>query len=241
LLRSKTFVFGAVAVFAAILVLSGYSALVNSQTSQNLVLPCTIVTTGNAWQGNLTFGTSHVDSTTGQTNGYLVVMNTTNGYVSYYQQSDASYGVAKNVGLNTVMFQGGPILGGANAEPEQATSFWNYLTNATVEFPNVIGHHDVDYDPVNNTFLTFTDYVMQVGNNLTLFDKIVLLDATGNVLWSWDTYTHIPLSEADPFNLTATYNGATVIDFVHANALLWDYNDGIIYLNSRHTQHVLRY
>lgn len=224
-----------VLILVTLLILSGCFKFVSTEASQSLVLPCTIATTGNAWQGNLTFGVSYTNSTINQTIGYLVVMNTTNGNVSYFQQSDAGYGVAKNVGLNTVMFQGGQVLGGANTEPEQATSFWNYLTNATVTFPNVIGHHDVEYDPVNNTFLTFTDYTMQVGNTQTLFDKIVLLDATGNVLWSWDTYGHIPLSEADPFNLTATYNGVTAIDFTHSNALVWDYNDSIIYLNCRHT------
>ncbi|HTY76115.1 MAG TPA: aryl-sulfate sulfotransferase [Candidatus Nanoarchaeia archaeon] len=233
--KAKVFVFIVAVVLTVILVISEYPSFVNSQTAQSLVLPCTVVTTGNAWQGNLTFGVSTTNSTSGITTAYLVIMNTTNGAVSYYQQSAAGYGVAKNVGLNTVMFQGGPVLGGANSEPEQDTSFWNFVTNTTVEFPNVFGHHDVDYNPVNNTFLTLTDYVIQLGNNTFLFDKIVELDSSGNILWSWDTYSHIPLTEADPFNLTATYNGVTVIDFAHSNALVWDYKNGIVYLNCRHT------
>ena len=82
------------------------------------------------------------------------------------------------------------------------------------DFPNVTSEHDIQYDPVNNTFLTLQDYVRQVGNNSILLDRIVQVDANGNVLWSWDTYDHIPLSEASPFNETApTVNGQTVDGF----------------------------
>jgi Arylsulfotransferase (ASST) len=108
-------------------------------------------------------------------------------------------------------------------------------TNTTQDFPNVISHHDLQYDPVNNTFLTLQSYVRQVGNNTYLFDKILQVDQYGNVIWSWDTYTHIPLSEASTFNETSTLNGQTLIDFSHANSLDWDYNNSIIYLNLRCT------
>ena len=84
-------------------------------------------------------------------------------------------------------------------------------------------------------FSSLQDYVRQVGDNSILFDKIVQVDPNGNVLWSWDTYDHIPLSEASPFNETSVVNGQTVEDFTHANTLDWHYNDSIIYLNARNT------
>ena len=121
------------------------------------------------------------------------------------------------------------------AAPTYETHFWNLSTGAIEDFPNVIGEHDIQYDPVNNTFLTLQQYVQPVGNNLYLIDQIVELDANGNVLWTWNSYDHIPLSDASPFNETTTLNAQTVIDFIHANTLDWDYNDGIIYLNSRAT------
>ena len=55
------------------------------------------------------------------------------------------------------------------------------------------------------------------------------------MFWSWDFYNDLPLSEADPFNNTSTLNGQTLIDFTHANALLWDYNDSVIYVNIRNS------
>ena len=50
-----------------------------------------------------------------------------------------------------------------------------------------------------------------------------------------ELHQYISISEASPFNETATYNGQTVYDFLHANSLEWDYNNSIIYLNSRAT------
>ena len=200
-------------------------AMIQQAAAQEFALPCTIVTYGNAWDGILAFGL----------NNYLVVMRTNGTLLDLRTSSTGGYGVAKNIAQDTLLFQGEPQLGGPNTAPTYATHIWNVTSNMTQDFPYVVGHHDVEYDPVNNTFLTFQSYVKDVGNNSILFDKIVQLDSAGNVLWSWDTYDHLPLSEADPFNLTSTLNGQTVIDFTHANALEWDYNDSIIYINVRHT------
>ncbi len=152
-----------------------------------------------------------------------------------YHTSKRRYGVAKNNATDSLLFQGEPQVDGATTAPIYATHIWNFTSNSIQSFPNVTGHHEIDYDPVNNTFLTLQNYVRKVGNNSYLIDKIVQFDVSGNVLWRWDAYDYIPLSESDPFNLTSTLNGKTVIDFTHANSLIWDYNDSIIYLNIRNT------
>ena len=76
------------------------------------------------------------------------------------------------------MFFGEPQVGGAQLAPTYETHFWNLSTGTTADFPNVIGEHDIQYDPVNNTFLTLQQYVQPVGNNLYLIDQIVELDQT---------------------------------------------------------------
>ena len=226
---NKKIVFTAVMATALCLVLSSFSPIVHSETDSNFTLPCTINTTGNVWNGDIAFDLSN------ETVNALVVMNT-NGTLLNVRESSTSYGgSAYNIAPNTLIFQGEPQVGGAGSAPTFATHFWNFVTNATENFPNVIGHHDIQYDPVNNTFLTLQDYVRQVGTESVLFDKIVQLDPNGTVIWSWDTYNYIPLSEASPFNDTTTINGQTVEDFTHANDLDWDYNNGIIYLNLRNT------
>ncbi len=219
------------------LVFSSSLPLAHTQTSGGFTLPCTINTIGNAWAGEIAFGLFQTSLANGPTGSYLVVMNT-NGNLEYLRQtnaadiSDQSYEVVKNIAPDTLMFTGEPYLGGANTAPLFPVHIWNYVTNTTEDFPNVIGHHDIEYDPVNNTFLTLQDYVITVNGNPTLFDKIVEFNATGSILWSWDTY-NLPLSEADPYNLTSIINGTTVVDFTHANALYWDYNNSVVYLNVR--------
>jgi len=214
---------------ALCLVLFSFSPVVQSQNSNNFTLPCTIDTYGNAWNGELSFDLSG-------NNTYALVDMNTNGTVINVRQSTTSYGPTYNIAPNTLLFEGELQATDSNsAWPVWATHIWNLTSNTTQNFPNVLSEHDIQYDPVNNTFLTLQDYVRQVDNNSILMDKIVLVDANGNVLWSWDTYNNIPLSEASTFNETAKVNGQTVEDFTHANSLDWDYNNGIIYLNSRCT------
>ena len=202
--------------------------VVETTPAQNSALPFTVDTYGNAWDGIIAFGVSGPNGT-----NYLVIMDT-NGTLLDLRASSSGYGIVKNIAQNTFLFDGEPQLsGGAPIAPMWATHIWNVASNTTQDFPNVLSHHDVDYNPVNNTFLTLLDYVRQVGNNFYLMDKIVEVDAQGNALWTWDTYSHMSVSEADIFNDTSVYNGQPVIDFTHCNTLLWNYNDNTIYLNVR--------
>ena len=227
LTKTKKTIITAVIAATICLVLSSFSPIVQSETASNFTLPCTINTYGIAWDGDLAFELS------GTVNA-LVVMRT-DGTMLNLRESSSAYGVAYNIASDTLMFQGEPQVDGAGSAPTYATHIWNIATNATENFPNVIGHQDIQYDPINNNFLVLQDYVRVVGGNPILFDKIVQVDGTGNVLCSWDTYDHIPLSEASTFNETTAINGQTVEDFSHANSLDWDYNSGIVYLNLRCT------
>jgi hypothetical protein len=211
-----------------------FSPITNSQTS-NFALPCTITTTGTAWDGALVFDLSITNAAVaGGVGDYMVIMDT-NGNVLDLRSSSTTYGVAYEIASNTLFFQGEPQAGGAGTAPTYATHIWNLATGATTDFPNVISHHDLQYNPANNTFLTLQSYSRAIGNNSYLFDKILQVDASGNVLWSWDVYDHIPLREASTFNETTVFNGSPQIDFSHANSIDWDYNNSIVYLNLRCT------
>lgn len=231
----KIAVIAAVAV-AMVLLISSFSSTVQSQTDSNFTLPVTVNTYGNAWNGTLAFDLELSSSFVGAKGigNYMVVMDT-DGNLLNLRESSTAYGVVYNIAPDTLLFQGEPKVGGAGSAPTYATHIWNMATNTTEDFPNVISHHDLQYDPVNNTFLTLESYERDVGNNSYLFDRIVQVDADGNVLWTWDTYDHIPLTEASIFNETTVFNGQTLIDFSHANSLDWDYNNGVIFLNLRCT------
>lgn len=226
-------------VFLFIVSLLSCLVLVHAQTGTNFVVPCTISTYGSAWNGSITFGLFQFDpnSPTNATlvsGSYLIVM-TTNGQLQNMRHDNSlDYWVAKNTAQDTLMFLGEPSVFVAS-DPEAGVHFWNYVSNTTIDVTNVASHHDIEYNPINRTFLTLQDYIKQVGDNTILFDKIEKMSTDGTVLWTWDTYDHIPLSEADPFNATAVANGQTLIDLTHANALDWDYNHSAIYLNLRHT------
>jgi hypothetical protein len=206
---------------------------IHGQT-EAFTLPCTVSTTGSAWDGYLAFDLEYGSGFmgVGGYNNYFVVSDT-NGTVMCARASDSSYGAAWNIAPDTLMFMGEPQAGGAASAPLYATHFWNLSSGVTQDFPNVESEHDIQYDPINNTFLTLQQYIQPVGDNQYLIDKLVELDANGNTLWSWNPYDYLPLSDASPYNETSYYNGQTVIDFTHANTIVWDYNDSVIYVNFR--------
>jgi hypothetical protein len=190
-------------------------------------VPCKIDTLGAAWNGFLAFGLFEYDpfNTTSILHSYLVVMNTDGEVVAIREMNDSSYfGAVKEIGHDALMFQG---------EPGTTVHFWNYSSDVITNFPNVSGHHDAEYNPVNNTFLTLQNYVRDVNGSKVFFDKIVEFDAAGEVLWSWDTFDYIPISEACRCNDSWPVNGERVIDLTHANTVQWDYENEVVYLNLR--------
>ena len=205
---------------------------IGAVNGQGFVVPVQIQTFGDAWEGEITFGLWNFTAPSFNSlhNSFLVVMKTDGTLEHLRESTDFSYEAVKNIAQDTLMFAGEPALTAFS----EATNFWNYTSNTLVNFSNVIGHHDVEYNVINNTFLTLTFYVREVAGKQVEYDKIVEQDANGTILWSSDTYNYVPLSEACPFNHTTVINNQTVIDLTHANAIQWDYNNSVVYLNLRH-------
>ena len=205
---------------------------IGAVNGQGFVVPVQIQTFGDAWDGEITFGLWNFTAPSFNSlhNSFLVVMKTDGTLEHLRESTDFSYEAVKNIAQDTLMFAGEPALTAFS----EATNFWNYTSNTLVNFSNVIGHHDVEYNVINNTFLTLTFYVREVAGKQVEYDKIVEQDANGTILWSSDTYNYVPLSEACPFNHTTVINNQTVIDLTHANAIQWDYNNSVVYLNLRH-------
>jgi len=123
---------------AAILVLvfSSFTPLLSSAAIKGFTLPCTISTTGNAWNGETAFPLQAPNN-----NNYLVVMST-NGDVLNLREStgiDAYTGSIYDIGNNTLLFQGEPYVDGANSAPTGATHIWNLTTNTTEDSPMLLG------------------------------------------------------------------------------------------------------
>jgi hypothetical protein len=151
--------------------------------SASFTLPCTINTYGNAWNGTLAYGLLQFNAAGHGIDSHLVVMNT-DGQVSYLRSgSDSDYLLVKYVNTDWLLFTGEPGEPGGNAAFDMgATHILNLTSNVINDYLNVWGHHDIEYDPFNNTFLTLRDYVGDVNGTQVLFDEIVELNASGDVL-----------------------------------------------------------
>ena len=192
------------------------------------IVPCQIQTYGAAWEGTLVFGLfdNFSSSTLSSDRSYLVVMRTNGELVDLRQTNDASYWVVKQISADELLFLGEP---GAWI----GTHIWNLKSNGTTDLPDFGGHHDIEYNPDTNTFLTLVSYERNINGTNILYDKIVEYNATGAVLWSWDTYPRFKVDFACPFNDTWFFDGHWLPDLTHTNSLEWDYKQNIVYLNIR--------
>ncbi|MFX0209424.1 MAG: aryl-sulfate sulfotransferase, partial [Candidatus Hodarchaeota archaeon] len=108
---------------------------------------------------------------------------------------------------------------------------YNIQTKNTEVLPISPGHHDVEYNPITDTFLTvyFTHYGYYMDKPL-LFDDIYEHDRNGNVVWFWNSSIHIPFNETE-FTKEAFYER---FQWTHANTIFWDIEEHAIYYNCRH-------
>jgi hypothetical protein len=211
-----------------------HATTVADNQHDSFVVPIKIDTYGDAWSGYLAFGLWQFNSTDlSPLHSFLVVMNSKGQLLDIRRSNDIpTYWPVKYISPNTLMFMG---------EPDSlATHFWNMKTNKSTDFANVWGHHDIVFNPFTKTFLTLRDYVRVIDGRNVLMDKIVELNAAGDVLWSWDTYSdgHFGLNDECPCNDTTGPSSGylpaqTLIDLTHSNSLQWVFNENIIYINMR--------
>ena len=73
-------------------------------------------------------------------------------------------------------------------------------------------------------------------------DKIVEWDKnTKEIVWSWDTFEHFNMSDFD--EIGGTWNEAYFnlhYDWTHANAIIFDEQENVIYLSSRHLSRITK-
>ncbi|MHA1222226.1 MAG: aryl-sulfate sulfotransferase [Candidatus Heimdallarchaeaceae archaeon] len=109
-------------------------------------------------------------------------------------------------------------------------SFFNFYTNKTTVFL-ISGHHEYEYNPINNTIFTFESYEIIINKTNYLFDKIVEYDLSGQEIWQLDTRTFISYNQWCPYH--DTYGN--VNDITHSNTIFFDTEENMIYYNSRNT------
>ncbi|MFX0087241.1 MAG: aryl-sulfate sulfotransferase [Candidatus Hodarchaeota archaeon] len=90
-------------------------------------------------------------------------------------------------------------------------------------------HHDVEYNPVNNTFFILRRYDINVLGSIYRFDTIDEFDASGQLIWSLDTRSFISTDQWCPYH-DYSYE---VRDLTHSNTIFFDVEEDILYYNSR--------
>eukprot|EP00668_Euglena_longa_P013816 GGOE01017762.1.p1 GENE.GGOE01017762.1~~GGOE01017762.1.p1 ORF type:complete len:585 (+),score=152.84 GGOE01017762.1:120-1874(+) len=128
---------------------------------------------------------------------------------------------------------------------------WNLQTGAELLVrdplpPNKYAtfHHDIDYNPASRTFLGLYKYLHR---NSSAFDDRAVYDAfyevneAGGIVWEWDARREFPWDQHQREHWIHTGDCAQVwqlqkrdcIDWMHGNTLYWDFEDDMIYYNSR--------
>jgi len=125
---------------------------------------------------------------------------------------------------------------------------WNVETGRTVEVhfkPPGFLHHDIDYSPISQTFLTLHRYVNKKKNSPgynVLFDDIFEVNMEGKAIWHFNGSYHIPYIEGQ-WTAAGKHPDSDCVDFrvrwcrdhMHGNTVFWDQEENVIYYNAKHT------
>jgi hypothetical protein len=120
---------------------------------------------------------------------------------------------------------------------------WNYLTNDT-EFIDINdGHHDVEYNPITDTFMTiqgveFQEFEFEGELMPVVGDDIVEYDREGTELFRWDGNLTFPFVPEEFYLRNESRRGE--LDWMHSNSIYWDIDNDAIYMNVRHLDCVVK-
>ncbi|MGY5876993.1 MAG: aryl-sulfate sulfotransferase [Candidatus Thorarchaeota archaeon] len=113
--------------------------------------------------------------------------------------------------------------------------FWNWKTNATQFFSvptDWHSHHDIEYNPVTETFLVLERYdVDEYNGDPILQDRIVEYNKISQVVWEWNVWDHVPFNSTEYDIRGETWGNHA--DWSHSNTIFWEYEHDLVYLNIR--------
>ena len=69
-------------------------------------------------------------------------------------------------------------------------------------------------------------------------DRFIEIDSLGEIIWEWNAFDHISLSEYNPYYAEA-YNGTIEFDWTHSNSVLYDEISDAVYVSIRNLSRVV--
>jgi hypothetical protein len=158
--------------------------------------------------------------------GYMVVIDSDGTVVNGFY-SDVEIASPQFLNSTTIFY---------SDKDTRNISLWNMVTNYTVMLPIPSGHHDVEYNPISNTFfvfdqLTLTTYYWDGKTWDVIGDDIVEYDWDGNEVWRWECNYTLPFNATEFHLVNETKRGR--IDWLHSNSLYYDADNDMIYCSPR--------
>ncbi len=103
------------------------------------------------------------------------------------------------------------------------------LEDGTKSYLPFESHHELEYNPLNDSFFTLQFDEVTVNDTQYLHDQLVEYNRQGEIIWSLNTTSLYPSNQGCPFNDTLS----GVVDISHTNTVYYDAEDDVIYLNLR--------
>lgn len=119
---------------------------------------------------------------------------------------------------------------------------WDYKNDKVETLLVPGGHHDFDYNPATETFMILeynrSDEIWD--GRQVVYDMINEYDWKGDLVWQWDPRVYFPFNSTRHFSLgeNETFRGGA--DWMHSNSFAWDKKEGVIYLNVRNLDTILK-
>jgi hypothetical protein len=181
-----------------------------------------ITSTDKAFDGLNLFVLAQYNRTNMTTKTYFLIICDMQGKIilskSFLSEKSPDVFSAEFINSTTIMFA-----------DSNGLKFWNIYDDTIVEL-NFTGHHEYEYNPLNNTIFTFNVYAIVVNGTLYAFDLINEYNMSGDLIWSLDTRSFISIAQMCPYN--DSY-GVKIIDVTHSNTIFFDAVEDVIYYNAR--------
>jgi hypothetical protein len=148
------------------------------------------------------------------------------------QLDDSQHSVHKFINSTAV------VMGGSDGWME----IWDFVTDTRVTLPVPAGHHELDYNPITDTFMvlgTATSGEMWDGLPV-IYDTICEYNWAGDLLWVWNATVHYPFNSTTYTTVGQNYTFRGYADWMHANSFVWDKVENTIWLNVRNQNTLLK-
>jgi len=181
----------------------------------------TVYRTGASYDGYNLITIYEFDSSSGNYSNVVAIMDMDGNVIASQQlgREGGAHCPAEFIDPNTVM-----------VGSSDGVALW-HLDNNTLNHLGFRGHHEYEYNPNNNTILTFWRVRDTIDSTDYIFDEILEYTLNGTLVSTWNVSDFVSESWWCPYH--DMWNGGR--DITHSNTIYYVPDEDIIYYNSRNT------